>query len=125
MADSAAGSDSAAASDAADVARLRAELEAARAEASSARAALEASEASAAALRHELHALRDPASRTATPLLDDGAARRVSPQCKVCGAVVEEADGRAQREEECHAVPQAVEAGAEAEEAVGGRRDVA
>ena len=88
MADSAAGSDSAAASDAADVARLRAELEAARAEASSARAALEASEASAAALRHELHALRDDASRTATPLLDEGGARRVSPQCKVCGARV-------------------------------------
>ena len=88
MADSAAGSDSAAASDAADVARLRAELEAARAEASSARAALEASEALAAALRHELHALRDDASRTATPLLDEGGARRVSPQCKVCGARV-------------------------------------
>ena len=80
--------DSAAGSDATDVARLRAELEAARAEASSARAALEASEASAAALRHELHALRDDASRTATPLLDEGGARRVSPQCKVCGARV-------------------------------------
>ena len=87
MADSAAAGAGAAGSDATDVARLRAELEAARAEAVGPRRP-RGSEASAAALRHELHALRDDASRTATPLLDEGGARRVSPQCKVCGARV-------------------------------------